>query len=242
MRRLLAVLLLAVALPAQSRFFNTVNDVASAASGVTVPTTKGTVMLWVYPTVAANDGAVHAFLNVGDGTTENFQIFKYSDDKLYAGWFTLAGGDRREAATASWTQNAWNTITYVWATAGGTSSLLVNGSSLGGFVDDGAARFDSSGYPFKLGNFATTGSTNAASRIAHVVIWNDVLNGSEITALANRTPPWKVRPGNRVNWWPVDGVRATEPDYSTTRATLTTIVGAAQAGGPPIPLGVSGRR
>ena len=242
MRKLLIAILLASSLYGQSRFFNDAADIASAASGVTVPTTKGTISLWVYPTTAANDSAVHGFVSVGDAAGESFEIFKGGDNNLYGGWYTLASGDRREAATATWTQNDWNTITYTWAVATGTSSLLVNGSSLGGFIDDGASRFATSGYNFRIGSYRGLGLYSAAARIAHVVIWNDVLNGGEISALANRTPPWTIRPGNRTSWWPVDGVRATEPDYSTTRATLTTITGGAQAGGPPILFGYSSGR
>lgn len=49
-------------------------------------------------------------------------------------------------------------------------------------------------------------------KVAHAAVWDVALTTTEIAQLAKRIPPWLIRPGSLVHYWPLWGRQNPEPD------------------------------
>ena len=215
------------------------------AQGTAAFPTTGSLALWVKPTWAQTDGASHNFFCVRDsGATYQFVVFKNGgDNKLYCGWQDISGANDTRvnpASTSLLTQNAWNHIVLTW-TAGGTTTLYINGTSAG--THGSTFTTNTAGVQQTIGTLANgsipLAGFSAGAAIAEVAVWSVVLAGSEVTTLynsgSNGALASEVQNASLVSYLPIWGVHDPEPDM-VSGSPSGTIVGTTKAAHAPMDL------
>lgn len=72
-----------------------------------------------------------------------------------------------------------------------------------------------------------------SGRIAEAGLWNVSLSDNEVVALSRRIPPWRIRPGSLVGYWPIWGLHSPEIDLTNQKNSLT-VTGATAANHAPV--------
>lgn len=169
----------AVLLNESGERYNLANDAANP----TVPTT-GSVCFWVYPNWASTDSVNHVFFMKETDANNIFGIQKFSDNKIYAGWFTSSVDHRVVINSGSFTlnQSAWNHVCLTWDDTANETRFYLNGSNIASQTSTLATHTSESP---TLGSSGAS-ATNPDARMGELGIWTRVLGGGEITSMNAR--------------------------------------------------------
>jgi len=158
----------------------------------------GSISMWFYPTWASTDGVEHVLFDARNSGSNNFfNLNKFSDNKLYCGWFTGGVEYRIVVNSGSYTltQNAWNHVLFTWDSGASNRNMYLNGSNIGG-AGTAFSTWATNGRPMVLG--AHDGGDHPANgRIAEFAIYNVELTTTnyEVQRLAKRLAPPCVKRG-----------------------------------------------
>jgi hypothetical protein len=147
-----------------------------AFSNISIPRTNGTFSLWWRPDEAI--GAVAHPLFRATITGGFFDIYPYSDGKLYAGWYNNGEDDRIQWTMAGITQGSWHHVVVSWADGGYTSLYI-----------DGVYKANTSGLNATfdtvpgVADLMRDGTSFSKGAIDNVIIYNKTLSPQQIAAL-----------------------------------------------------------
>jgi hypothetical protein len=239
MRRLIAIVALSCLLAANGnagRGFAGSDLVSANGIGTALDIYSGpfTVSGWFYPTGTINSSigeydivshwqstsGAQFLVSLGAGTVG-------TQDFYFAG--ACCGGESSYAYCGNLTANHW--YQFVVFQNGSILKGIVTGygggASCNNYVGWTEGR-TSGGAPFNIGGH--NGSANFKGTIAEIGYWNVALSTGEMAALANGVSPAKIRRGNLVGYFPLNGASGTnpEPDLSGHKdngtLTGTTVV------------------
>ncbi len=218
------------------RSFGAASSNALTRASYTVPTT-GTLLVWLNPSFAWNDNKAHTICRI-ETPGKLFEITKGGNNVLYCGWSQSGNPDYFQILTAAWSQNAWNSLIFVWV-QGGRQLLMINGTAVGG---SGAldAAWDTSAYAFHVGNLSALNSV-WNGYLAHLTIWNTPLaywdganwNARELTGLTRGMNPFNACPHNIVDYWPL-GMGSPDNSIAGGGRALTVSGTSISELGPPV--------
>lgn len=212
---------------------------------------EGSMLLWLYPTWAQDDGVTHVFFdNRSSIGQQNFTFQKFSDNKLYFGWFNTATDYSVVVASAGYTlnQNAWNCFVGRWIPGvGGFTQLWLNGTQIGANATP-PVTFSNGLQNRTIGNYFTgTGVNNdARGTMAMLAFWSTRLSDEEIATLAGGAFPTAVGGANAggtgnglADFWPLWGQSSPEPNWTlgdtgvSTPGIVATIASGTSEGANP---------
>jgi hypothetical protein len=142
----------------------------------------GTISWWSYNNGIYNDGQEHGWWGWTTSGVGEFNCFKYSDNKLYCGWFDYSPStDARvtfSATATNYPTGAWSHYTFTW-TNGAPAKFYQNGQLIATGSTNTAVFNDNK--PFFIG-FIKDNSTLRRwnGSIDEFRIWNVTLNASEV--------------------------------------------------------------
>ncbi len=217
-----------------ARYFNANADRLDGSVAPQLPLVEGSMLLWLYPTHALNDNALHIALDfVKSGG--NYRFLVHTEGNQYKAGFYNNGPDYRLGATAATylIQNAWNSIIYTWSTTAPSRNLVINGTSrASSSAANATIDMAQQTYCIGLHLYNNDRQYSANARIAHVTFWNRVLSADEIAALNAGVLPTIISEGLTL-YWPITGINSPEPEW--IRNTSVTVTGnPAKADEPPI--------
>lgn len=240
MKKLLAILLLAI-LPCQaSRVFNGSGDTISTpgvGTPVDISTGPMTISVWIYPTVADLTG-VAAVADKWDGNVDASSQYWIgigglgSDAQVgfVVGTYGVLLGVYAQCGLTL-VANNWYQVLLMVDPAGTffgtpTVGMWVTSPTAGNCTSQTTfrERRTAGGVPLLLGKESTSGSPRYfAGRMAEFAMWNSVVSAAEVTAL-NKVCPEKIHRTTMVSYKPLWGASGAsiEPDL----AGLTSINGA----------------
>jgi len=213
-----------------ARSFGAASD--QVAYNHALPTTTGTVALWFRPNWAQTDNADHVMFD-GRVTGDYFRIQKWTDNKLYVGWFNglLA------IASGSYTinQNAWNSIIIVWSDLSNVLTCYLNGTQIGQLT---SAFTTSTLTSERIGNYDSDyqSQVDFDGRIAEFVVWGVELNANDIASYHKGCLAWDIRRSSLRDYFPLEGIASPEPNYGSTPSASGTLTGTARANHAPVVL------
>lgn len=172
--------------------FRAANADNIALSSGAMPTTGTLAWWWKTTTYGAN--RIHAFGIRQDGS-HLFNAVNETDANLYMGWYN--GTDARVTTSTQPTNGAWTSMVLTYSPT--STKLYKNGVQIGSTVTtDGT--FNSAGTPKYIGN-QDGGIVHAVdSYIAEMGLWNTIVSGATITALAAGERPSCYTSG-LVSYW-----------------------------------------
>jgi len=183
----------------------------------------GSLSLWAYPNWAQADGAVHMYFSAMAAATQVFQLLKFSNNSLYAGWYNTSEY-RVIVASASYTQtqSAWNHFVLTWDDTANVSKLYLNGAQIGSSTSTLVA-FTTT-HSRTIGNEASEGVGDYSfdGRIAEVALYTAVLEASEVAALSKGFSPLLIRPTSLQHYLPL--VREAQDRKGATVTEANTVV------------------
>ena len=148
---------------------------------------QGTISLWIKPTWAGNDGALHYIFSSQAGTDQTGDISIYKDATNYLR-FNVYNGATPLLSTAGWSANSWHHLVFIWNatnTLNGTNyeAISVDGSALSYAATSGWTS-TSVAKQFYLGS-KFDGTSPVQALIDDFAIYDRVLTTAEITSIYN---------------------------------------------------------
>lgn len=142
-----------------------------------------------------------------------------------------AGASARTSTTnvSGWSTGAWLHAAAVF-TSPSAKAVFLNGADKGSGTSKTPASIDTIGI---AADPTTPTSGFSDGRIAECGIWNVALTDDEVLSLARGLPPWRVRPGSLVGYWPLWGLQSPEVDLTSGARSLTFTGSPTIADGPP---------
>lgn len=208
-------------------FVNTNSDYVEVTSDLTSDTLPFTACGWIYPTATTAGRGI--FTVEVAGTTDNrHRIVTQTSSTITVS--TRAGTDANATTVATFTINTWHHVCGVWINDSNRWVYLDGGNA----VQNTQTRNPTGMNRTRFGRFNEP-PVYFGGRLSHWTIWNVELTPTEIASLANKTPPNKIRPLNRIACVPMWGIHSPEIDACAARSW--TIGGTpAIAPGPPVGL------
>lgn len=195
-------------------------------SAITLPD-EGTVSLWFYATWSKTDGVEHLFFDSRNVASSHFfYIGHFSNNSIYAGWYTGGVEQRVIVASGSYTLvSGWNHLSFAWRKTGGGSGqyLYLNGSLIGSSAT-AFTTWSTSGRPIHWGSH-DGGDHPVVGRVAQLSIHSILLGSGTIAALAGGQTARDFPSGLQVY------IRGTDPateeigGYATTLTLTNTTYG-----------------
>lgn len=207
----------------------TTNQLAEYAgdAGATLPFS---VACWVRPTAV---NVVQVAWSFCINTTANQYYYLGLDASGQASIAARNTTARIGSSSTAMLANTWGHLCGVWAAANDRRVFLNGGGK--GTQTNSVTAFT----PTRSTAGRISGSTPASyfgGRIAEIGLWNVALTDMEAAALGSGVPPSRVRPGNLIGYWRLDGRVTPEPDLSGFAHPLTvtgaTLADHAPAGAP----------
>lgn len=146
-----------------------------------------------------------------DTTANNFALLAFNDATDDVVFSVRAGVDGTQTASAGGTilLNQWH---HVAAVAASATSRIAYFDGVGGTASTQSRSPSINTALIGAWNNASTIQNHHRGGIAEVGIWNVGLTAEEIAALSAGAPPWTIRPGALVSYWPLMGDGSPEPD------------------------------
>lgn len=165
------------------------------------PGTDGTVVILVKPNWSSGDSATHPLWFFKGSSSGEFSFQKFSDNKVYIGWYGAA--DHRVVVndTGLFTAGTWASHIFTWTDAGDDARYYVENVEVGSRT--------STVTTFSLGNIsvgnydASVGSANANADLAEFAFWSVRLDEAERKALKNGYSPILIRPTSLQAYFPL---------------------------------------
>lgn len=145
---------------------------------------QGTFNIWLKPdaTVLASTTAGQVEVFADNAFSNTLQIFKSSTANTFFFRRTEAGTAHTVTVTDS--SSAWTDFTFTWNVTGNAITAYVNGSSSGTPTTAGTITATLASSRAALGSVSTSGTIPYKGALAQAALWDTVLSGAEITALA----------------------------------------------------------
>jgi hypothetical protein len=196
-----------------SFFFDGVNDLLtdSTNGGVSLNVDIYTVMVWAKPVTfgGSNQARLIGRTSSTSRGSSHMNLLFNSDSANTSSAASLnqgrgTGYDRAEGSNAV-TLGQWNCIVGTYS--GGAvprAAMYVNGANTSGTrVDVTGSILYNEASLFALGGVTNTTARSYYGRLAHAAIWNRVLTGAEIAALAAGDTPLVAAPSGLLRYWPL---------------------------------------
>lgn len=192
-----------------------------------------TMACWFRPVAVTTDMILMSIAK-GSAQTDRFQLTArgsvspktISCDAIQAS----AGGRSSTVNASSWVTGVWLHAAAVFISSS-SKAVYLNGADKGTGTSHVPASLDSIG----IGAAPETPTSGFSDgRIAECGLWNIALTDDEILSLARGLPPWRVRPGNLVGYWPLWGLQSPEVDLTSGARSLTFTGSPTLADGPPV--------
>lgn len=203
------------------------------ASPSAVPAADGSVSFWLNPNWSSGDSGAHYFYNwLNVGETARCTFLKYSDNQIYCGWVTGAGGDDRITISDSglFTSGTWAHWCVTWSDSADLVTLYKNGTQVSQRTSAlvTAAVTDKS----TIGTYNNTGTTEGMDgSIAEFALWNSVIDTTAIASLAKGFSPSMVRAHSLLLYLPLIG--RSSPENSVRGNDAYTLVGGVSSSDHP---------
>jgi hypothetical protein len=176
-----------------------------------------TMAAWIKPTTLTGTQSVINQYSTGDRSAMGIVLASGAAESAH-----VSSGPSAGAVTSAATVNAWNHVCGVFAAAGASRGIYLNG---GGFVSEATSISPSAltrtsiGFD-SAGGVQTFGGTFSGD-IAEVGFWNVQLTAAEVAALARGTSPMLIRPSALVAYFPLIGANSPENNFKSNSVVMT---------------------
>jgi len=185
-----------------------------------------TIAAWFYMTTLSGTNRLVIGLFRTDSTADQFVIrVNFATSQLQ---FRADAGGASNATISSMAAGQWYHVVARGFSATDRRVRVNNGTDATDTVSKSPAGLGQIllGPSWDAGTFAT--SPTMVGREQEAAIWNATLDDQEIAALygsgaGTGLSPARIRPGNLVHYWPLEGRHSLEPDYGLTRAHLQVV-------------------
>ena len=192
-----------------ARLFNDASSQGLYVSSAAVTAVPFTMALWINTDDVTINPVMMSLVNASDDQKYFSLEFRGAEAGDYVAAVARESTRYQTNSTAGLTANTWHHVCGVFASTTSRTIYLDGGNSATGtdsITPTGINR-TSVGYLARYSPVAYF-----SGMLAEAAIWNDALTSSEVMSLAKGFSPLQIRPTALVNYWPLYGRHATEPD------------------------------
>lgn len=207
-----------------------------------IPFNEGTLLIWGRPTFVFADGQSHTLWMIEAAGPKIFGWQKYSDNKIYIGWYDSGNDDRAVKFVEDYLKDGWNCFIFCWIRNESSVCRVINTLAQWETGELNAdAVWNTAGSTLFIGN-NTANNSPWIGDIGQVCIWDICLakhvvgvgwDPQVLDYLGSGGNPLRVHPGHIVDYWPVWG-EASERSMAGQGRTLTVSGPTVALGNPPV--------
>jgi len=150
---------------------------------------QGTLSIWIKPDAtflaSATSGEITVFSDAGFSNV--IQVFKSGSANTF--FFRRMEAGTAHTVTVTNSSSAWAHYVFTWNVTSNAITAFINGSSVGTPTTAGSITATLGSSRAALGSVSTSGTIPWKGALAQAALWDTVLTGSEITALAASPSP-----------------------------------------------------